>query len=888
MRQFDKVGLAALFLGLAFLCTAPSGAGRLRVVLDTGWHFKQASDITGAEQPEFDDSNWTKVDVPYTWNRVGNSGIERAPETNTIQGAGWYRRTFHAPPAPPDSRFFLQFDGVGTIADVWLNGHYLGKHEGAFARFRFDATAAIHPAGANVLVVKADNSHPQPGATTQDVIPLAGDFFMFGGIYRDVSLIVTSPVHIDMMDFGGPGLYAHAAKISRDRAVVDVRGKLVNDREVPETLHVATEILDGADKPVATAPERVIDLAGAAHISVETTVNIPHPRLWQGERDPYLYRIAMTLRAQDGAVLDRVVQPLGLRTIAFDPDKGFFLNGRHLLLKGVALHQDRPIKGWAISRADQEQDFDILMDMGANAVRLAHYQHDQFSYQLADERGIAVWAEIPVVSEVSFDGSPASPALTANAKQQLTELIRQNYNHPSIVVWSVGNEVDLIPTQKRGPSKAAALISALNDLANREDPSRPTTLADCCEVENVPSGNNNGTPAVPRDVVVGLTDVVGYNRYFGWYYGNAQDFGPFLDRAHRRHPNLPMAVSEYGAGAGLTQHTDDPLGGPINPHGRPHPEELQSYYHEQNWSELKRRPYIWGDFIWNMFDFASNTRQEGDLTDINEKGLVSYDRSVRKDAFYFYRANWSDRPTLHLTGRRYIDRAYSVIDVKAYSNAKEARLQVNGKDIGVARCIEGICLWHSVRLAHGPNFVRATATIGRREVSDAVSWNFNGSPGIVRIKAGDISGYESRDGLRYGSDLYYLGGDARGTNPPDTKPSDLRVVDASDPDLYSSYREGRFSYRIPLPNGPYKVVAHFVEPTETQPGARLFDVRANGLTVLKNFDVFAAAGGKMKGTKDAFEMTVSNGRAILEFLPVKGEALVCALSIEQENVVKDH
>jgi beta-galactosidase len=256
------------------------------------------------------------------------------------------------------------------------------------------------------------------------------------------------------------------------------------------------------------------------------------------------------------------------------------------------MHQDRPIKGWAISRADQEEDFDLLRDLGANAVRLPHYQHDQYSYELADARGIVVWAEIPLVNKESFDGSPANAALTANARQQLIELVRQNYNHPSIAVWSLANEIDLTATQIKGPSRPAALLKSLNELAKREDSSRATTFADCCEVRIPRQVGAAHAAAAPREAIVGIADTVGYNRYFGWYFGQFADFGPMLDEAHSRHPQLPIAVSEYGAGAALTQHSDDAAGGPINPHGRPHPEEYQNWYHERSWGVLAPREYL--------------------------------------------------------------------------------------------------------------------------------------------------------------------------------------------------------------------------------------------------------------------------------------------------------
>ncbi len=871
--------LAMLTSSSAALCAIPD-TSRSQISLNTGWRFRQADGLTGVDTASFDDSSWATVDVPHTWNRIGNEGTERSALSNNVQGIGWYRLHFQVPQeSSQPRRYFLQFDGVGEIAEVWLNGHYLGKHAGAFARFRFDASAWLHPAGDNVLVVKADNSRPQRGSSTQDVIPLKGDFFVFGGIYRSVSLIVTRPVHLDLLDFGGPGLYAHASTIENDEAAIEIVGKLANDtsRGGAAQVQVQTTLQDAAGRLV-TETSRKVDAGG--HITtVDAHLTVHQPHLWRGVKDPYLYRVVMSVRDGKGNILDRVEQPLGIRTMMLDPDRGFLLNGESLPLRGASMHQDRPVKGWAISAADQREDFDLLADLGGNAVRLAHYQHDQYSYDLADARGIVVWAEVPVVSQVSFDGSPASAALTANARQQLIELIRQNYNHPSIAVWSIGNEVDLTPTQVNGPSHPKALLQALNTLAKQEDSSRLTTLADCCEVGLPPHGGSQIPPESRREVIVGVADSVGYNRYFGWYAGTFADFGVMLDAAHALRPTLPIAVSEYGAGAALTQHSDDARGGPINPHGRPHPEEYQNLYHELSWKALQSRGYLWANFIWNLFDFSSDSRTEGDLTDINEKGLVSYDRKTRKDAYYFYRANWNSAPTLHLVGRRYVDRPYAVLDVKAYSNAAAARLAINGQDWGEASCADGICLWPGVHLVPGRNELRASATIGGAAIEDALVWTLSGSERVVRIKAGDISGYAAKSGERYGSDMYFDGGTAVGINPPDTAPANRIAVRADDPTLFDSSREGNFAYRIPLPAGKYRIALHFEESAATAPGQRLFDVTVNGQSQLSNFDVYQAAGGRLIGVERIVEGIAENGAIELGFHGRGGNATISAISI---------
>jgi beta-galactosidase len=482
-----------------------------------------------------------------------------------------------------------------------------------------------------------------------------------------------------------------------------------------------------------------------------------------------------------------------------------------------------------------------------------------------------VWAEIPLVNAVSYDGSPADAALAANAETQLRELIKQNYNHPSILMWSIGNETDLTPTQKNTTSRQGSLLKALNGIAHEMDPGRVTTLADCCEQLNGSGPNDvHGVASADRDKIVGITDVVGYNRYYGWYMGKTADFGPFLDLAHSLHPNVPMGVSEYGAGGALSQHTDTPLGGPVAPKGRPHPEEYETWYHETSWPQIAARPYIWGVFIWNMFDFASDSRAEGDSTDINDKGLVSADRSVKKDVFYYYRANWNPAPTLHLADRRYIDRAYAVTDVKAYSNARAAELWVNGADTGAAACSGGICLWPGVHLQPGDNTLKVTATIDGTTVSDSLLWQFNGRADTVRIRSGDVAGLVSDAGERYGSDAFFSGGEGGNLKG---------AVKAGEPELYTSYREGAFSYDIPVPDGRYDVRLRFVEPAAAKAGERTFDVAVNGAVALPAFDVFAAAGGKAVAVDKVVKATAAGGHIHLDFTPRAGQAVVSDIEV---------
>jgi len=335
-------------------------------------------------------------------------------------------------------------------------------------------------------------------------------------------------------------------------------------------------------------------------------------------------------------------------------------------------------------------------------------------------------------------------------------LITQAYNHPSVALWSVGNEVDIGAMFNRGkPPRSRALLAELNALAHKLDPSRSTTFADCCEEDN-PIGGGAKT-----EMLAGTTDVMGCNRYYGWYYGTPDQNGPRMDHFHALHPQLPMSVSEYGAGGALSQHSDNPEGGPVNPFGRPHPEEYQSWYHEQAWKQLGARPYIFADWVWNMFDFASDLREEGDSVDINDKGMVSYDRKEKKDSFWFYKAQWSDQPVLHLTSKHYVDRAYPVMDVRAYSNAANAHLMLNGKDIGDANCPDRVCVWHNIALAPGANHVVVSASANGKTLSDSADWTAPDIRAGLRIDSGALSGHTDAAGIRYGSDNFFTGGKAK-------------------------------------------------------------------------------------------------------------------------------
>lgn len=869
---------AALWLGAAAAWAAPASV-RTIAPLTTGWRFVQA-DVPDAASPDFADKAWATVSLPHTWNRVGyylnttEPHLNRAANINKVQGVGWYRLNFTPDAALKGKRVWLQFDGASRTAEVWLNGVRVGEHKGGFSRFRLDVTAALRPGVVNRLAVRTDNTNPAPGTATADVLPLSGDFFVHGGLYRPVSLVATAPLHVDMMDFGGPGVYAATRSIKGRQAEVSVRVKLHNDGAAADG-QVVARLLDADGKEVARASSPV-GIASGAGAEVQQSLTVARARLWQGEADPYLYRLSVDVRSASGKVLDRLDQPFGIRQMRLDPARGFLLNGKPLRLRGVGLHQDLEGKGWAMSDADVAADVGMIRDMGANTIRLTHYQHDQTTHDLADRYGLILWDEIPLVTRWTLGSEQkASPGLEANARQQLTELIRQNYNHPSVAVWGIANELDLVLGVAGGfgdgasPADPAPLLKELNALAKAEDPSRASTLATCCEARGVANA----------PVTSGVTDTVGHNRYFGWYYGQVEELGPHLDALHALRPSQPIAVTEYGAGGALSLHTDDPHGAPPDSRGSAQPEEVESDVHERSWPILSDKPYLWATWLWNMFDFGTTVRKEGDTQDINTKGLVTYDRKTHKDAFYFYQANWSRGPVVHINGRRYIDRAYGVTDVRVYSNAPATEAFLNGRSLGRRKdCPARVCVWTGVHLAAGANAVEAVGRFAKGARRDAISWTLAPEGlGSFRIDSGALVP-AAAGAKRFGSDAFFVGGTTGTTSRPARQGAVAPVQNTGMPEVLATFREGDFRYRVPLSDGPYTVTLSFVEPKAAK-GERVFDVLANGAPAVSGLDIAAQAGGPMKALTRTFVAQARGGLLELQFRPSQGSAIVSALEI---------
>ncbi len=600
---------------------------RTIVNLNADWAFIKDNTTIPAAMP----TDWETVSLPHSWNAIdGQDG-----GNDYFRGTCLYAKTLRKSALPEAAQYYLQIKGANSSADVYLNGKHLKHHDGGYATFRANLTADLVD-GDNLLVVAVDN------APNEQVYPQTADFTFYGGLYRDVDLVCVGEAYFDLDYFGGCGLQITPVVDGKD-ATVTVTTYLTNKTDA-HALRVT--LLDADGKTVASAESA----------DNELVLTIQDAHLWHGRRDPYLYTAKAQLLA-NGEAVDEVSARFGCRSFVIDPDRGFILNGEEYPLRGVSRHQDRWGIGNALKPEHHEEDVDLICEVGATTIRLAHYQHDQYFYDLCDERGLVIWAEIPYISK-------HMPGGRGNTVQQMKELITQNYNHPSIVVWGLSNEITM------GGAEDPDLLEnhrILNDLVHDMDKTRLTTMA-CLTMCKTDAS------------IIRIPDTVSYNHYFGWYGGDTTMNGPWFDKFHAEHPTIPIGCSEYGCEA-LNWHTSHPSQGDYT-------EEYQAYYHEELIKQFFSRKYLWATHVWNMFDFGADARAEGGENGQNHKGLITFDRQYKKDAFYAYKAWLSDEPFVHICGKRYIDRVEDVTRVTVYSNQPSVELFANGVSLGKQACPE--------------------------------------------------------------------------------------------------------------------------------------------------------------------------------------------------------
>ncbi|ANW95305.1 hypothetical protein AXE80_02940 [Wenyingzhuangia fucanilytica] len=671
-------------------------------IINEGWFF-QKGDISDAEKENFNHSEWELLNLPHNW------GWETAEKGDKkyYRGPGWYRKKLHIEPKT-GRRYFLRFEAVGYKAEVYLNGKNIGNHMGGFGAFCFEITEHLNAKKENILAVKASNEFDN------SIAPLGGDFNIYGGIYRSVHLIETADICFNLTDHASSGIKWLQTDVSEEKAVLDITAWISNStdkglkfnhfpKELNETLpdglfDLEANIYDDKGNLVVSKTHQ-INLSPNLTIPFKLQLHIKNPHLWQGTIDPYLYKGVISLKSK-GKTIDKISQNIGLRSFNIDPDKGFFLNGKPYRLKGVSKHQDRKNKGWAVSNKDLEEDIALITEMGANALRCAHYQHSDYLMDLCDKAGLLVWSEIPQVGSIKEHDD-----FVTNSRNQLLDMIRQQINHPSVFAWGLFNEVHV---SRNDPHRD---FVDLENLASVEDPTRPTVAAT----------SHYASPQMNR-----IPDILGWNRYPGWYDSIENLYNPTQwDKYQPTSQHGGFCFSEYGAGANIEHHEQNP-NQPV-PRDFWHPEEWQSIVHEASWARYSQTPYIWGSFVWNMFDFSAAKRREGGQEGINDKGLVTFDRKIKKDAFFFYKANWSKQPVLHITSKRHTIRTSAKTPVKIYCNISDAvKLKVNGKTISTAKTNDfKTVIWEDITLKKGKNRIEVSVKKNGKTIKDQTIWTFD-------------------------------------------------------------------------------------------------------------------------------------------------------------------
>lgn len=682
----------SLFLVLLLVSSCFEGSmlkAREVIPFNQGWTFKKGpfSQDPLLFSAAFD-ARWQEVEIPHTWNATDMQNAKN----NYYAGEAYYKKEYTPDLSMKDKRVFLRFEGVGSVAEVYVNKAYAGNHKGAYSAFAIEISKLLKYGEVNEILVKVDNS-PRP-----DVIPINNTLFgVYGGIYRPVELIVTDQINIAVTDYASPGVYISQKNVSRKSADVNVKIKLENKEKQAKSVQISTTIYE-TNGEVKAQQNTEITVSPQGRQAYEHDFLIKSPHLWQGLEDPYLYKVVVQVLS-DSKVIDEVIQPLGLRHVELKAADGMYLNGKKVPMYGVCRHQDWWELGSALTNKEHETDLEIIKEIGATTIRFAHYQQAEYIYAKCDSIGFLVWAEIPFVNRVSTQEGD-------NAKQQMTELIRQNYNHPSIYIWGLHNEVYTPYAQ------TIALTTELNDLSKTEDPYRYTASV-------------SGYSQVDRECNLNA-DVQGINHYFGWYGGKIGDVEKWVTDMERDFPNYKIMFSEYGAEANINQQ-EEVVGEFGRWFSQFYPETFSTKFHEIQWGVIAKHPYLISSYIWNTFDFATPATTQGGVEARNMKGLVTFDRKTKKDPFYWYKANWSKEPVLYLTQRRATERENKVTSVTVYSNVGVPQLSVNGVEVKDYKMgtTDVHYIFEQIELLDGENIIMVNAACQGESYEDKVLWNYS-------------------------------------------------------------------------------------------------------------------------------------------------------------------
>ncbi len=830
---------------------------RIKISLDDNWKFYNEN-YQNAELKNVNDTNWESINIPHTWNSIDAF----SDSTYYRRGIGWYRKSFNISEDLKGKKIYLYFEGANITAEVFINGKSVGKHIGGYTAFTFDITNEVDFSEKNIIAVKVDNLY------NSNIPPLDADFTFYGGIYRDVWLIAVNPVHIDLDDNASSGIFITTPEVSLKSAAINIRGKVVNQNSKSEKIKVVNKILDKDNHEIKVI-ESELNLKNNSYGNFNSSLEIDNPNLWSPD-DPYLYKILTEIYVGN-ILVDEVINPLGIRWFKFDAQKGFFLNGKHLKLIGTTRHQDYPQFANALPNWAHQKDLKIIKDNGFNFLRLAHYPQDPTVLQTADEIGLIIWEEIPVVNTITL-----TDEFNNNCKNMLVEMIRQHFNHPSIFLWGYMNEIRLRPPKELPEgyfNKITELEKALNDVAKKEDSTRATVTANFSgEIENADGYEN-------------IPDVIGMNLYFGWYYNDFKTFGNFVDKFHNSHPNTPIIISEYGGGSDERIHSRNPKAFDFST-------EYQQNLHEDIFSQIREREFLSGSILWNQFDFGSKFRDDT-KPNINQKGIYYFDRTP-KDISYYYKASSSKEPVLHLAVLDYLNRAGSRPEdrkqnFKVYTNLNDVEIFLNNKTLGIFNPKNFTINFNGI-LHDGKNSLIAKAFQGSIEILDKAIINYddrtflfeskNSDGRQIAVNCGGTSSFIDQSGLVWESDKEYKSG-SWGYSNGNKINSHHRIYGTVEEPLFQSANDSVSFYQFDLPDGLYEVRLKFCEIENKNDIKRIFNIKINNQTIFERFNP-AEKAENYSPTELSSQILVKDGTGIkINFEKLEGNTLINGISFRK-------
>jgi beta-galactosidase len=837
-------------------------SSRQQKTINDGWRFSNEGIAFGQNASLVDDASWDKINVPHTWNADDPFDANKSYK----RGIAWYRKSIKInKEASASKKFYLHFEGVNQVADVFVNGIHVGKHKGGYTAFTFDITKALNDKETQLIAVMVNNAHDAY------IAPLSVGFALYGGIYRDVWLIETNAIHFDLENYGSKGVFINTPEVSSKSAKVTIKGTVFNEEAVKQGIEVNSVIYDGSKNKVGSFVSKLTINPGEKAIYKHQII-IENPALWSPD-SPYLYTVESSI-SKNGENLDSIENPLGLRWFSFDADKGFSLNGTHLKLRGTNRHQDKKGKGSALTNAEHRRDMELIKEMGCNFIRIAHYPQDPEILKAADELGLLAWEEIPLVNYMTIH-----PEFLENSKHMLKEMIRQNYNHPSIVVWGSMNEIFLWGNNEARISKqsdavytknVAEYTKILDATIREEDPSRYTTLA----MHMSSDYDKVGIEDIPQ--------IASYNVYSGWYGGKFDGFGKSMDRKHEEKPNQVIFISEYGAGSDSRLNSDKPERFDFTG-------QYQRLFMESYLEQTEARDFISGSAIWNQFDF-SQPHVGGSIPHLNQKGMATWDRKP-KDVYYLLQANWAKKPMIHIAEKDWQVRAVTTDSKKytitVYSNLDKIGLYLNGKKVGHKRVGKLHKVAFDVVLPKGKNILKAVGSLNGEIFEDFTTIELQKqadeqNPNMFINVGSNAQYYDNLSNTAWLEDTAY--NDLYGyTAGKETQLYRKNIIRSGKHDpLFYSFLEGVDTYKLKVKNGNYKVVLHFIETEELKAGERVFDVSINGEKEIAGLDLTTEAGFCF-GIAKTFNIQATNNQILIEFKAISGKSILSGLELIKSN-----